>query len=98
MIFSRISIIITFTSLLESTLAMPATLSPPQDSICATGSPQCCDVNVLGVADLNCEAPPKAFKDVASFNKACATVGKINMCCILPILNQALLCNSPDTS
>ncbi|KAF7868625.1 hypothetical protein EAF04_005156 [Stromatinia cepivora] len=98
MIFSRISIIITFTTLLTSTLSMPANLSPRQDFICSSGSPQCCDVDVLGVADLNCAAPPKAFHDVASFNKVCASVGKINMCCILPILGQGLLCNSPDTS
>ncbi|APA06279.1 predicted protein [Sclerotinia sclerotiorum 1980 UF-70] len=98
MIFSRISNIITFITLLTPTLSMPATLSPRTDFICTTGSPQCCDINVLGVADLNCEAPPEAFHDVASFNEVCASVGKINMCCILPVLDQGLLCNSPDTS
>ncbi|KAF7884728.1 uncharacterized protein EAF02_005064 [Botrytis sinoallii] len=54
--------------------------------------------NVLDIADLDCETPPAAYTDAVSFNKVCADVGKIDMCCILPILEQALICTSPSGS
>lgn len=30
---------------------------------------------------------PAAFTDIKSFNEVCAAVGKINMCCLLPIVS-----------
>ncbi|TGO45144.1 hypothetical protein BCON_0418g00070 [Botryotinia convoluta] len=98
MYFSRISIIVSMTALFASAFAMPATLVSRQDTICSSGSPECCDVDVLGVADLDCVTPPVAFTDAASFNKVCADVGKIDMCCVLPILEQGLICSSPSGS
>ncbi|KAF7895992.1 hypothetical protein EAF00_006007 [Botryotinia globosa] len=98
MYFSRISIIVSMTALFASAFAMPATLVSRQDAICSSGSPQCCDVDVLGIADLDCEAPPAACTDIASFNHICAAVGKINMCCDLPLLGQGIICSSPDNS
>jgi hypothetical protein len=43
------------------TIAVPASLSPRQSDVCsgAEGTPLCCDVNVLGVADLDCA--PREF-------------------------------------
>ncbi|TGO33822.1 hypothetical protein BHYA_0225g00050 [Botrytis hyacinthi] len=98
MYFSRISIVVSMTALFASAFAIPATLVSRQDAICSSGSPQCCDVDVLGVADLDCEAPPDAYTDIASFNELCASLGKINMCCDLPILGQGIICTSPDNS
>ncbi|KAF5867598.1 putative hydrophobin protein [Botrytis fragariae] len=95
---SRISIIVSMTALFASALAMPATLVSRQDAICSSGNPQCCDTDVLGVADLDCETPPAAYTDAVSFNKVCADVGKIDMCCDLPILDQGLICSSPSGS
>ncbi|TEY39878.1 hypothetical protein BOTCAL_0448g00040 [Botryotinia calthae] len=98
MFFSRISTIVSMTALFASALAMPATLISRQDAICSSGIPQCCDVDVLGVADLDCETPPAAYTDIPSFNEVCAEVGKINMCCDIPILGQGLFCTFPDDS
>ncbi|RDW94503.1 hypothetical protein BP5796_00266 [Coleophoma crateriformis] len=84
--------------LFASTLAMPATLlDTRQAGICSSGSatPLCCDVDVLGVADLDCSTPPTPPANITDFNDICAGIGKIDMCCILPILEQALLCTSP---
>ncbi|KAB8291154.1 hypothetical protein EYC80_009842 [Monilinia laxa] len=93
---SKNHLVFALTTFLTSTLAIPATFSSRQDAICSSGSPVCCDVDVLGVADLDCETPPEPYTDIKSFNDVCAAVGKINMCCLLPILEQGLICNSPD--
>ncbi|KAM0306029.1 hypothetical protein ACHAO8_010951 [Botrytis cinerea] len=98
MFFSRISTIVSMTALFASALAMPTTLTSRQDAICSSGNPLCCDVDVLGVADLDCEAPPAAYTDIKSFSDVCSGVGKINMCCDLPVLGQGLICSSPDNS
>ncbi|PQE26870.1 hypothetical protein CJF31_00003587 [Rutstroemia sp. NJR-2017a BVV2] len=90
--------IIAFTALITSTLAMPATLTTRQVGLCSAGTPQCCDVDVLGIADLDCETPPSVPTDIEDFSSICATVGKIDMCCYIPILEQGLLCNSPSGS
>ncbi|KAG9233865.1 Bhp2, hydrophobin class II [Amylocarpus encephaloides] len=94
--------LITITSLMATALAIPSQLASNhqarQVGLCASGTPQCCDVNVLGVADLNCETPPTLPTTIPDFNDICAGIGKINMCCLLPILDQALLCASPDNS
>ncbi|KAM3071296.1 hypothetical protein ACMFMG_008886 [Clarireedia jacksonii] len=57
---------------------------------------QCCDVDVLGVADLNCQNPITTPTSVEDFTDICASVGKIDRCCTLPVLGQALVCNNPE--
>ncbi|PQE33816.1 hypothetical protein CJF32_00011057 [Rutstroemia sp. NJR-2017a WRK4] len=90
--------IVAFTALITSTLAMPATLTTRQVGLCSAGTAQCCDVNVLGLADLDCETPPSVPTDIPDFNAICASVGKIDMCCDIPILEQGLICSSPSGS
>ncbi|KAM3065158.1 hypothetical protein ACMFMG_010355 [Clarireedia jacksonii] len=90
--------IIAFSALITSTLSMPAALSARQDGLCASGTPQCCDVDVLSLAALNCETPPTVPTDIPNFNTICSDVGKANLCCLLPILEQGLICTSPDGS
>jgi hypothetical protein len=63
--------------------------------VCASGTPQCCDVDVLGVADLDCSTPPSVPTTVDNFTAICADIGKIDMCCLIPILDQGLLCSNP---
>ncbi|KAF6233971.1 hypothetical protein HO173_007801 [Letharia columbiana] len=58
-------------------------------------TPQCCAVNALGVADLNCAPPPMVPGNVTSFIAMCASIGQEAQCCALPVLGQALLCESP---
>ena len=46
----------TIIALAASAMAMPAHLVDRQVlGLCSSGTPVCCDVDVLGVADLNCE-------------------------------------------
>ncbi|EON67072.1 hypothetical protein W97_06189 [Coniosporium apollinis CBS 100218] len=87
----------TLSGLFAGSLAAP-TIFSRQVGLCASGTPQCCDLDVLGIANLNCQTPPEVPTDIQSFNDICASVGQINQCCLLPILGQALLCNSPDGS
>jgi hypothetical protein len=49
--------------LFASTIAVPASLSSRQTAVCsgAEGTAQCCDVNVLGIADLDCESRELLF-------------------------------------
>nr|ABS59370.1 hydrophobin [Trichoderma atroviride] len=57
-----------------------------RDTLCAAGlysTPQCCAVDVLGVADLNCAGPN------------CAAIGQEARCCVLPVLGQDVLCQTP---
>ncbi|EPE32491.1 Hydrophobin II, HfbII [Glarea lozoyensis ATCC 20868] len=95
--------ILTLVTFLSTAIASPANSALVQNrqlGLCSSAAtnPLCCDVNVLGVADLNCQVPPTIPTSVPDFNDICASIGKINMCCILPILGQALLCTSPDSS
>ncbi|KAJ5054816.1 uncharacterized protein L3040_001080 [Drepanopeziza brunnea f. sp. 'multigermtubi'] len=87
--------ILALSSLLTSSLAFPAMLNERQVALCSTGTPVCCDVDVLGVADLDCITPPGTPANVTDFNDLCAGVGKIDRCCILPILDQGILCSEP---
>lgn len=120
--------LVTLSALIATTLALPATsVAKRQAGLCSSslGSPLCCDVDVLGVADLNCEqrkhsshhlpsspcpttvgldwwlwagmitiaaannmtaeTPPTSLAD---FVDVCASVGKIDMCCVLPIVSS----------
>ncbi|KAM0471292.1 hypothetical protein ACHAPX_009474 [Trichoderma viride] len=58
-------------------------------------NPQCCDIDVLGVADLDCVVPPRGPSNCKTFNGICASIGKEPKCCAVPILGQALLCTDP---
>ncbi|CZR60837.1 related to trihydrophobin precursor [Phialocephala subalpina] len=87
-------------SLLAVSFATPAHFSDglverQATLVCASGTPQCCDVDVLGVADLDCSTPPEVPTTVADFTSICAAIGKIDMCCLIPILEQGLICSNP---
>jgi hypothetical protein len=60
---------ITLLGLFASAMASPAMRR--QLSVCSTGSPQCCSVDVLGVADLDCAArklfPPPDFAALSPY-------------------------------
>ncbi|PTB39397.1 uncharacterized protein TrAFT101_007816 [Trichoderma asperellum] len=56
---------------------------------------QCCAVDVLGVADLNCATPPGVVNNAAEFQAACAKIGQEARCCVLPVLGQDVLCETP---
>ncbi|KAH7031484.1 Cerato-ulmin hydrophobin family [Microdochium trichocladiopsis] len=58
-------------------------------------SAQCCATDVLGVADLDCDTPPKALTSAKQFGETCAKIGQRARCCVLPVLGQAVLCQTP---
>ena len=59
------------------------------------GSAQCCATDVLGLADLDCGQPPEAVGSADEFSSVCAAIGQRARCCVLPILDQGILCNTP---
>ncbi|KAI2624606.1 cerato-ulmin [Hypomontagnella submonticulosa] len=58
-------------------------------------SVQCCATDVLGVADLDCQTPSKVPSSAADFKAICATGGQRARCCVLPVLGQDVLCQTP---
>ena len=59
------------------------------------GTAQCCATDVLGVADLDCGNPPETPSDADKFSSVCADIGQRARCCVLPILEQGVLCQTP---
>ncbi|KAK3182504.1 beta ketoadipyl CoA thiolase, th1 [Lecanicillium sp. MT-2017a] len=55
-------------------------------------NPQCCQVDVLGVAALDCSTPDETPKSGSNFGEICAKTGKQAKCCVLPVAGQSLLC------
>ncbi|KAJ9603432.1 hypothetical protein H2200_012210 [Cladophialophora chaetospira] len=60
-----------------------------------SNSAVCCATDVLGVADLDCAPPPTAPTSVDDFTDICAAIGQRARCCLLPILEQGLICSAP---
>lgn len=56
---------------------------------------QCCATDVLGVADLDCESPSSIPTSADDFQSICTDVGKSAVCCVLPVLGQSVLCETP---
>jgi hypothetical protein len=59
------------------------------------GTAQCCATDVLGLADLDCANPPSTPTDADDFSSVCAAIGQRARCCVLPILEQGILCETP---
>ncbi|KAI0202563.1 fungal hydrophobin [Astrocystis sublimbata] len=56
---------------------------------------QCCATDVLGVADLDCATPGGVPSSPKDFQGICAKGGQRARCCVLPILGQDVLCQTP---
>jgi len=59
------------------------------------GDAQCCATDVLGVADLDCANPPEAVTSADNFSAVCSAIGQRARCCVLPVLGQGVLCQTP---
>ncbi|KAI1739629.1 Cerato-ulmin hydrophobin family [Xylaria scruposa] len=59
------------------------------------GTSQCCATDVLGVADLDCANPPSVPTDADNFSAVCSAIGQRARCCVLPVLGQDILCQTP---
>ncbi|KAK5659783.1 hypothetical protein OQA88_994 [Cercophora sp. LCS_1] len=58
-------------------------------------SAQCCATDVLGIADLDCGQPPATPTSADNFSAVCSAIGQRARCCVLPVLDQGILCNAP---
>ncbi|KAI1099479.1 cerato-ulmin [Jackrogersella minutella] len=88
------------TLLASAVVANPAKRGYDGDNFapCAPGlysSPQCCATDVLGVADLDCATVSKAPSSPDDFKAICAAGGQRARCCVLPVLGQDVLCQTP---
>ncbi|KAJ9495785.1 beta ketoadipyl CoA thiolase, th1 [Exophiala xenobiotica] len=92
--FSTIAVVLAGATAAVAT-AIPA-LKERQSTLC-TGSysPVCCATDVLGLADLDCAPPPSTPTDPADFVTICSAIGQQAQCCLLPILEQGLICTPP---
>ncbi|KAK4041320.1 putative hydrophobin precursor protein [Parachaetomium inaequale] len=79
--------------------ALPAKVEQRQDyEPCPSGLysiPQCCNADVLLGLDLDCHAPSDIPTDAANFSEVCSAIGQRARCCVLPILEQGILCQTP---
>ncbi|KAI1326096.1 fungal hydrophobin-domain-containing protein [Xylariaceae sp. FL0255] len=57
--------------------------------------PQCCSDDVLGVADVDCASPTAVPSSPSNFAAICAASGQTARCCVIPVLGQAVLCDTP---
>ncbi|KAI1124218.1 hydrophobin-like protein [Nemania abortiva] len=79
--------------------ANPTYPNPTPYNACASNGlysvPQCCGTDVLGVADLDCHSPAALPSSVTNFRDICADGGERARCCVLPVLGQSVLCETP---
>ncbi|KAK6841085.1 hydrophobin [Apiospora arundinis] len=84
-----------------ATEAAPAAAAPPAGvydacrDVLLYSVPQCCATDVGGVAGLNCANVSELPKSAENFQEICAGSGQQAKCCTLPVLGQALICNTP---
>ncbi|KAF4811275.1 Cryparin [Colletotrichum siamense] len=83
---------------LFASVAVSAPLEERQAYVACSGlygTAQCCATDVLGVADLDCGNPPETVTSAHNFSEVCSAIGQRARCCVLPILDQGILCNTP---
>ncbi|KAH7068686.1 fungal hydrophobin-domain-containing protein [Paraphoma chrysanthemicola] len=89
-----IASLLSLTSAAAVTKRYPATLVERQSGVCgALATPSCCQLDVLGVADLNC-ANAGPVSSTEEFKTLCAETGTSAQCCVLPLGGDALVCTS----
>ncbi|KAK4159935.1 hypothetical protein QBC43DRAFT_220922, partial [Cladorrhinum sp. PSN259] len=55
------------------------------------GTPTCCEVDVLGVADLVCSSAPGNPSTAAGYRAGCAAVSRQPKCCVLKLVSSNCL-------
>ncbi|KAI0450073.1 hydrophobin-like protein [Xylaria acuta] len=81
-----------------ATAASAGYTNPPSYNPCPNGLysvEQCCATDVLGVADLNCHSPSAVPTSASHFKDICAKGGQRARCCVVPVLGQDVLCETP---
>ncbi|KAI8935259.1 hypothetical protein NX059_007848 [Plenodomus lindquistii] len=72
--------------------ASAAAITARQSGVCGPlATPSCCQLDLLGVANLNCENAG-VVATTEEFEAVCAETGTSAQCCVLPLGADALLC------
>ncbi|KAI0453001.1 fungal hydrophobin-domain-containing protein [Xylaria acuta] len=58
--------------------------------------PLCCERDVLGIQDINCDSVWPPPLGASEYRNSCANSGKYARCCIAPPLGGYVLCKNPD--
>ncbi|EJP68103.1 Cell wall protein qid3 [Beauveria bassiana] len=87
-------------ALFAGALAMPTTEieARTDKAVCPSGlysNLVCADVDVLGILCLHATSPSETPRDARHFQEICAKVGKQARCAVLPVAEQAVLCQRP---
>ncbi|KFY04753.1 hypothetical protein O988_00546 [Pseudogymnoascus sp. VKM F-3808] len=83
-----------FAALFTAIIAAPAN-NVARDVVCGDllyGQPQCCSIDVLGVADLGCNAPDEVPRDFNDLKQICSKSAAEAKCCTYDVVSQELLC------
>ncbi|CAH0018635.1 unnamed protein product [Clonostachys rhizophaga] len=93
----RIDILATAALLAQLASASPAPAKRQTYIACSGlyGTAQCCATDVLGLVNLDCGNPPSLPTSPDEFSSVCSAIGQRARCCVLPILEQGVLCNTP---
>ncbi|OBT41796.1 hypothetical protein VE00_08285 [Pseudogymnoascus sp. WSF 3629] len=87
---------IALVGLVTSILAVPNSLQPRQDSICAPpGHEVCCNPPSADIVDFGCTSPFPPPVNVTDFQNICSSKGSVARCCDLVIFNIGILCSAP---
>lgn len=84
-----------FSSILIITALIAASSTMASDPCPAHTYPKCCGLDVLGIADIDCNTPRASSTSFDLFTDACARQGKDPKCCAIPVGGQALFCVHP---
>ncbi|KAI0965155.1 hydrophobin-like protein [Xylaria arbuscula] len=90
--------LITLAGVFAAAVSANPTYGTPAYNPCPNGLysvPQCCATDVLGVADLDCHSPSSVPTSANSFKSICANGGDRARCCVVPVLGQSVLCETP---
>ncbi|OAA76802.1 Hydrophobin 2 [Akanthomyces lecanii RCEF 1005] len=88
-------------ALAAGALAAPAELAArtyTNPTLCPNGlfsNLVCSATDVLGLLCLDASVPSEAPRDARHFQEICAKVGKAARCAVLPVADQAVLCQRP---
>ncbi|KAL1801465.1 hypothetical protein ACET3X_001807 [Alternaria dauci] len=85
--------LLSLTSAAAVTKRYTATLVERASGICGgLATPLCCQLDVLGVANLNCANAGTGIETTEDFEAVCAESGTTAQCCVLPLGADGLLC------
>ncbi|KAL1647382.1 hypothetical protein SLS58_002710 [Diplodia intermedia] len=66
-------------------LAAPTQLEERQSTLCSSGTPLCCQLDVIGVADATCTQPSATLTTAQEFQDYCSESGRTAECCTLSL-------------